>query len=82
VAKHLKTAAELLALLNAELRKHVACEGVSVDAVAPVADGRVDFTWTASVLRKSAAPVSGQCSRVFVAAVRVLQQQYDLAPEE
>jgi hypothetical protein len=68
VAKHLKTAAELLALLNAELRKYVACEGVSVDAVAPVADDRVDFTWSASVLRKS--------------AVRVLQQRYDLAPEE
>jgi hypothetical protein len=82
VAKSLKTAAELSALLNAELRKHDACEGVSVDGIAPVPNDTVDYTWTASVLRKSAAPVSGQCSRIFLAAVRVLQQQYDLASEE
>lgn len=82
MAKRLKTAAELTALLNAELRKHDACVGVSVDGIAPVGDERVDHTWTATVLRKSAAPASGQCSRIFLAAVRVLQQQYDLAPEE
>jgi hypothetical protein len=82
VAKRLKTAAELSAFLNAELRKHAACEGVSVDGIAPVADDRVDYTWTANVLRKSAGPVPGQCSRIFLAAVKVLQQQYDLAAEE
>jgi hypothetical protein len=82
VVKRLKTAAELIALLNAELRKHDACAGASVDGIAPVADDRVDYTWTASVLRKSAAPVPGQCSRIFLAAVRILQQQYDLASEE
>lgn len=82
MAKPLKTAAELVALLNAELRKHDACAGASVDGIVPVADDRVDYTWTARVLRKSDAPVSGQCSRIFLAAVRVLQQQYDLASEE
>ena len=82
MGKHLKTAAELIAFLNAELRKHAACEGVSVDGIASVADDRVDYTWTASVLRKSAGPVPGQCSRIFLAAVRVLRQQYDLASEE
>jgi hypothetical protein len=82
VSKRLKTAAELVALLNAELRKHDACTGVSVDGISPVADDTVDHTWTASVLRESAGPVPGQCSRIFLAAVRVLQRQYDLASEE
>jgi hypothetical protein len=82
VAKPLKTAAELIALLNAELRKHDAYAGVSVDAVTSVPNDTVDYTWTASILRKSAAPVPGQCSRILLAAVRVLQQQYDLALEE
>ena len=47
VSKRLKTAAELVALLNAELRKHDACTGVSVDGISPVADDTVDHTWTA-----------------------------------
>jgi hypothetical protein len=59
VSKRLKTAAELVALLNAELRKHDACAGVSVDGISPVADDTVDHTWMASVLRKSAGPVPG-----------------------
>ena len=82
MSKPLKKAAELISLLNAELRKHDACAGVTVDGISPVVDDRVDYTWTASVLRKSATPVPGQCSRIFLAAVRVLQQQYDLASEE
>ena len=41
MSKRLKTAAELVALLNAELRKQDACTGVSVDGITPVADGRV-----------------------------------------
>jgi len=69
-------------LLNAELRKQDACKGVSVDGVSPVADERVAYTWTATVLRRSGGPVPGQCSRFFVAAVRLLQQQYDLIAEE
>ncbi len=82
MSKRLKTAAELVVLLNAELRKQDACKGVSVDGVSPVADERVAYTWTATVLRRSGGPVPGQCSRFFVAAVRLLQQQYDLIAEE
>jgi hypothetical protein len=82
VSKRLKTAAELVALLNAELRKQDACTGVSVDGVSPVADEKVAYTWTATVVRRSGGPVPGQCSRFFVAAVRLLQQQYDLVAEE
>jgi hypothetical protein len=82
VSKRLKTAAELVALLNAELRKQDACTGVSVDGVSPVADEKVAYTWPATALRRSGGPVPGQCSRVFVPAVRLLQQQYDLVAEE
>ena len=84
MSKPLKTAADLVALLNAELRKQDACIGVSVDGVSPVADktrGSPTLE-TATVMRRSGGPVSGQCSRFFVAAVRLLQQQYDLAPED
>jgi hypothetical protein len=82
MSKPLKTAAQLIALLNAELGKQDACRGVSVDGITPGTDERVDYTWTATVLRRSSGRVSGQCSRFFVTAVRLLQQQYDLATEE
>jgi hypothetical protein len=82
MSKRLKTAAELVALLNAELRKQDACTGVSVDAITPVSDEKVPYAWSATILRRSGGPVPGQCSRFFLAAVRLLQQQYDLAPEE
>ena len=82
MSKPMKTAAELAALLHAELRKLDACTGVSVEGVTPVADERVAYTWTATALRRSGGPVPGQCSRFFIAAVRLLQQRYDLLPEE
>ena len=50
MSKPRKTAAQLVALLNAELRKQDACIGVSVDGVTPIADERVTYTWTATVL--------------------------------
>jgi hypothetical protein len=78
----MKTAAELVALLNAELRKQDACTGVSVDGITPLANEKVAYSWTATILRRSGGSVPGQCSRFFLAAVRLLQQQYDLAPEE
>ena len=82
MSKPPKAAAELVALLNAELRKQDACVGVSVDAVTPVADEKAGCTWTATILRRSGGPIPGQCSRFFVAALRLLQQRYDLASEE
>ena len=55
---------------------------MSVEAVTPVADEKVAYTWTATAFRRSGGPVPGECSRFFVAAVRLLQQQHDLASEE
>jgi hypothetical protein len=82
MSKPLKTAAELVAPLNAELRKQDACRGVSVEAITPLSDEKVAYTWTATIFRRSGGPVPGQCWRFFLAALRLLQQQYDLAPEE
>ena len=81
MSKPMKTAPELVALLNAELRKQDACIGVSAEGVTPVADEKVAYTWTATALRHSGGPIPGQCSRFFVAAVSLLQQRYDLLPE-
>ena len=82
MSKPMKSAAELVALLDAELRKQDACTGVRVEAVTPVAYEKVAYTWTATAFRRSGGPVPGQCSRFFVAAIRLLQQQYDLASED
>jgi hypothetical protein len=67
---------------SVKCREQDACTGVNVDGITPVADEKVAYTWTATVLRRSGGPVPGQCSRFFTAAVRLLQQQYDLASEE
>jgi hypothetical protein len=82
MSKRLKTAAELAALLNAELRKQDACTGVRVESITPLSNEKVAYTWTAIIFRRSGGPVPGQCLRFFLAAVRLLQQHYDLAPEE
>ena len=76
--KTLKTAPELANLLTAELRKHKICEGVVVNEVTPVNEERLDFTWTATIVRKSSEPVLGDCSGIFLAALRLFQQKYDL----
>jgi hypothetical protein len=68
MSKPMKTAAELVALLNAELRKQDVCTGVGVERVTRVADEKVAYTWT-TALRRSGAPVPGQCSRFFVAVI-------------
>jgi hypothetical protein len=78
MAKTLKTAAELTTLLTAELRKHEICDGVTVNEVTPVDDDRLDFTWTATIVRKSSEPVLGDCSGIFLSALRLLQRKYDL----
>ena len=66
MSKPMKTAAELVALLDAELRNQDACTGVSMEAITPIADERVAYTWIATA-RRSGGPVPGQCSRFFIA---------------
>jgi hypothetical protein len=53
MAKILKTATALTALINAELSKHLVCESTGVGGISPVVDDRVDQNWTCKFLRKS-----------------------------
>jgi hypothetical protein len=43
--KTLKSAAELVALLNAELRKHDICDGVTVVGVTPIEADPISYNW-------------------------------------
>jgi hypothetical protein len=79
--KTLKSAAELGALLTAELRKHDICEGVTVVGVTPIEANPISHNWTATIIRGSGTPVLGDCSRIFLAALDLLQQKYDLKTE-
>jgi hypothetical protein len=54
MAKALKTAAELTALINAELSKHEVCIHTSVEGISPIADERIDHNWTCKFLRRQA----------------------------
>jgi hypothetical protein len=80
MTKTLKSAAELVALLTAELRKHDIC-GVTVVGVTPIEANPISYNWTATVVRGSGTPVLGDCSRLFLAALDLLQQKYDLRTE-
>ena len=81
MTKALKTAAELTALINAELSKHAVCNYTSVEGISPVADDRINHNWTCKFLRGSSQP-SPDCEQLLATIVHELQQKYDLAPEE
>jgi hypothetical protein len=75
MAKHLKTEAELIALLNAALRRTDACDGVTVAAIHQVEETTAN--WDTDALRGSSA-VSRDCKRVVIAAKADLRKMYDL----
>ena len=75
MVKRLRTEAELLALLNAALRRTDACDSVTVAAIHQVNDKTAN--WDADALRGSSA-VSRDCRRVFSAAKADLRKIYDL----
>jgi len=75
MAKATRTEAELIALLNAALRRTDACDGVIVAAIHQVDDKTAN--WDADALRGASA-VSRDCKRVFVAAKADLRKMYDL----
>jgi hypothetical protein len=81
MAKTLKSAAQLTALINAELSKHAVCSHTGAEGIEPIADTRIPHNWTCKYLRGSSAP-SPDCQQVLATVVHELQQKYDLAPEE
>ena len=76
MAKHTRTEAELIALLNAALRRTDVCDGGNVAAIYQVADRTAN--WDADALRGSDVPVTLDCRRVFIAAKHDLRHMYDL----
>jgi hypothetical protein len=82
MAKSLKTAAELTALINAELSKHQVCKFTSAEGISPIADDRIDHNWTCKFLRRSGTPPSPECQQMLATVVHALQEKYDLAAEE
>jgi len=45
MAKTLKTAAELEAMINAELRTHDVCDDIRVRGITRLTDKRLDYNW-------------------------------------
>ena len=76
MAKATRTEAELIALLNAALRRTDACDGVTVAAIHQVEDKTAN--WDADALRGARGPVARDCKRVFTAAKADLRKMYDL----
>jgi hypothetical protein len=74
--KPTRTRAELIALLNAALRRTDVCEGMTVAAIYQVKDKTAN--WDADALGGSGGPVPPDCKRVFVDAKHGLRKMYDL----
>jgi hypothetical protein len=65
MAKTLKSAAQLTALINAELSKHAVCNETSAEGIRPIADNRISHNWTCKFLRSSGSPPSPDCQQVL-----------------
>jgi hypothetical protein len=80
MAKAVRTNAELIALLNAALRRTDVCDGVTVTAIYQVKDKTAN--WDADSLRGSGVSVRPECRRVFVDAKNDLRRRYDLQVDD
>ena len=80
MAKRTRTQAELIALLNAALRRTDVCDGVTVAAIHQVEDKTAN--WDADALHGSDVSVRPDCRRVFIAAKHDLRKMYDLRVDE
>ena len=78
--KKTRTEAELIALLNAALRRTDVCAGVTVAAIHQVKDKTAN--WDADALRGAGMSVPHDCRRVFVAAKNDLREMYDLSTDD
>ena len=76
MAKRTRTEAELIALLNAALRRTDVCDGVTCAAIYQVEDKTAN--WDADALCGSGVHVLPDCKRVFIESKFNLRQMYDL----
>jgi hypothetical protein len=82
MAKTLKSATELLQLLNTALRKHDACNGVIVTSVYPAEHPDGSCNWDTDMLTGSGVAVTGDCRLALIAERFALQKLYDLETDE
>ena len=80
MAKPTRTQAELIALLNAALRRTDVCDGATVAAIYQVKDKTAN--WDADALRGAKSPVASDCRRVFADAKNGLRKMYDLQMDD
>jgi len=85
MAKTFKTAAELEAMINAELRTHDVCDGIRVRGITRLTDERLDYNWEPhmiTVITGAGTEVVVECKKVLNDVLQKLQQKYDLSPED
>lgn len=82
MAKTFKTAAELEAMINAELRTHDVCENIRVRGITRLTDERLDYNWEPHTITGSGTEVVVECKRVLNDVLQKLQQKYDLGAED
>jgi hypothetical protein len=76
MSKPTRTQAELIALLNAALRRTDVCDGVTVTAIHQVEDKTAN--WDSDAPRGVDVAVPPDCKRVFIDARKGLRRRYDL----
>jgi hypothetical protein len=82
MAKVGKSAAELLDLINGELRRYDVCDNVSATRVIRVEDPRSEHNWTSDYLRGSPTSAVSDCERIFAATIDELRERYFLVGED
>lgn len=80
--KTLKTEAELVALLNANLRNVAVCDDVSVASIERLDAREGEPNWDAHCARASGGPPVPDCQRLFIGIKQSLRRQYDLFTDD
>jgi hypothetical protein len=80
MAKKLKTASQLTALVNAELSKHHVCDHTGAEGIEPVADDRIPHNWTCKFLRGSS-PHHRNVSRCLLQWSMIYKKSMILRPK-
>ena len=81
MAKALKSQQEIEALLLSELRQAEGCEGAAGVSIYPLANERVEATWSVASVNPGTSGID-RCLNVLAEIEARLQRLYDLAQDE
>ena len=81
MTKALKSHQEIEALVLSELRQAEGCEGAAGVSVYPLADERVEATWSVAAFDPGTSGID-RCQNVLAEIEMRLQRLYDLAQDE